>query len=242
MGTLSLACIAPPHCEGVLSILAEHGCGVVHHTAASPVAPWPSDTTTGGRGRHSTCHSTRRYSTLQERTGWTAHPTRAARTAPASTPWTIGRCLVNSRLGVRVPASPQTAGQGQQLRQPQNSQRVGDSVNCLSLRPNTQRGRTRKVALTSGSMNSRVISDEYLSFSRETSSWIAASSRITSATPSRTTGSMWLSVVTTQRGSARRLRALRDCTLLLNQTDSSCQIPQTGITWGRPSGHTVATQ
>jgi hypothetical protein len=31
-------------------------------------------------------------------------------------------------------------------------------------------------------------------------------------------------------------------TLLLNQTDSSCQIPQTGITCGRPSGHTVAIQ
>jgi hypothetical protein len=79
-------------------------------------------------------------------------------------------------------------------------------------------------------------------FTRETSSWIAPSSRITSATPSTTTGSMALSVVTTQRGSARRLRALRDRALLLNQTDSSCQIPQTGITWGRPSGHTVATQ
>jgi len=91
-------------------------------------------------------------------------------------------------------------------------------------------------------MNSRVMSDAYFSLTRETISWIAARSRTTSATPSTTTGSVGLSVVTTHRGSARRFRALRDCRLLLNQTDSSFQIPQTGITWGRPSGHTVATQ
>ncbi|MDF2740577.1 MAG: hypothetical protein K0S88_1945 [Actinomycetia bacterium] len=67
----------------------------------------------------------------------------------------------------------------------------GDSVNALSLRLNTQRGRTRKVALTSGSMNFRVTLDEYFSFTRETIS-----------------------------------SALRDWTLLLNQTDSSFQIPR----------------
>jgi hypothetical protein len=81
-----------------------------------------------------------------------------------------------------------------------------------------------------------------LAFTVETSARIAPSSRTTSAIPSTTTGSIALSMVTTQRGSARRLRALRDCALLLNQTDSWCQIPQTGITWGRPSGPTVAIQ
>jgi hypothetical protein len=39
MGTLSLACIAPPHYQGGLSILAEHGSAVVHHTAASREPP-----------------------------------------------------------------------------------------------------------------------------------------------------------------------------------------------------------
>jgi hypothetical protein len=39
-----------------------------------------------------------------------------------------------------------------------------------------------------------------------------------------------------------QVAALRDCTLLLNQTDLSCQMPQTGMTFGRRTGHTVATQ
>jgi hypothetical protein len=47
-------------------------------------------------------HSTCRYLTRQERTGWTVNLTRAARTAPASTRWTVDRCLVIRRLQVRV--------------------------------------------------------------------------------------------------------------------------------------------
>jgi len=45
-------------------------------------------------GGHSAGHSTRRYSAPQERTGWTTHPTWAARRALASTRWTIRCCLV----------------------------------------------------------------------------------------------------------------------------------------------------
>lgn len=64
----------------------------------------------------------------------------------------------------------------------------------------------------------------------------------TSAVPSTTTGSTGLSVVTTQRGSAARLRALRERRLLENQNAPSCQTPQTGMACGRPSGQLVATQ
>jgi hypothetical protein len=51
-----------------------------------------------------------------------------------------------------------------------------------------------------------------------------------------------LLVVTTQRGSAARFRVLRDRPELLNQNDSACHNPHTGITCGRPSGHVVASQ
>ena len=48
---------------------------------------------------HSDGHSTRRHSAPQERTGWTTLLTGAARTARASTPWTIRCCLVIGCLG-----------------------------------------------------------------------------------------------------------------------------------------------
>jgi hypothetical protein len=64
----------------------------------------------------------------------------------------------------------------------------------------------------------------------------------TSASPSITTGSTAFSVVTTQRGSAARLRTLRDPRLLENQNAPSCQTPQTGMACGRPSGQRLATQ
>jgi len=50
------------------------------------------------------------------------------------------------------------------------------------------------------------------------------------------------SVVTTQLGSRERFRVLRDWTLLLNQNVLSSHIPQTGMTCGRPSAQTLATQ
>ena len=46
-------------------------------------------------------HSTSHYSARQQRTGWTTHPTRPARTASVKTPWTIRCCLVN-----RCPPAP----------------------------------------------------------------------------------------------------------------------------------------
>ena len=50
------------------------------------------------------------------------------------------------------------------------------------------------------------------------------------------------SVVTTQRGSAERLRALRERRPLLNHRASPSQTPHTGIECGRPSGHRLVTQ
>jgi hypothetical protein len=49
-------------------------------------------------------------------------------------------------------------------------------------------------------------------------------------------------VVTQQRGSAARLRTLREPAALVNQSMLSSHMPQTGMTCGRPSGQTVATQ
>lgn len=62
-----------------------------------------------------------------------------------------------------------------------------------------------------------------------------------SATPSTTTGSLASSVVTMHRASNVRLRALRERPPVENHNASSCQTPHTGMRWGRPSGHTVAT-
>ena len=47
-------------------------------------------------GCHSVCHSTRRYSGQQQRTGWTSHLTRPERTASASTRWMVASCLVTA--------------------------------------------------------------------------------------------------------------------------------------------------
>ena len=60
--------------------------------------------------------------------------------------------------------------------------------------------------------------------------------------PSMTTGSEASSVVMQQRGSAVRLRIFREPTALVNQSMLSSHMPQTGMTCGRPSGQTVATQ
>ncbi len=60
--------------------------------------------------------------------------------------------------------------------------------------------------------------------------------------PSTTTGFLASSVVTTHRGLAARFFDLRDGRLLLNQKDSSCHIPHTGIAWGLASGHMVTIQ
>jgi hypothetical protein len=73
----------------------------------------------GASGCHSACHSTRHHSARQERTGWTTLPTRPARTALSTTPWTIRCCLVircpPARTGLRASdlpaAAPHTASQ-----------------------------------------------------------------------------------------------------------------------------------
>jgi hypothetical protein len=49
-------------------------------------------------------------------------------------------------------------------------------------------------------------------------------------------------VVMQQRGSAVRFRIFREPTALVNQSMLSSHMPQTGMTCGRPSGQTVATQ
>jgi hypothetical protein len=71
---------------------------------------------------------------------------------------------------------------------------------------------------------------------------IASGSETKLALPSTTTGSSASSVVTTQRGSAARLRALRDRGPLLNHTASPSHTAQTGIECGRPSGHRLVIQ
>jgi hypothetical protein len=65
-----------------------------------------SSTVQGAGSGHSRSHSTRGYSARQERPGWTTHPTWTARTARASTPWTIRCCLVDSWPGDSAPAGP----------------------------------------------------------------------------------------------------------------------------------------
>jgi hypothetical protein len=56
------------------------------------------------------------------------------------------------------------------------------------------------------------------------------------------TGSDASSVVTQQRGSARKLRTFREPEADVNQSVLSSHMPHTGIVCGRPSGHTLATQ
>ena len=55
-----------------------------------------------------------------------------------------------------------------------------------------------------------------------------------------------VSGATVQRGSARRLRALRDAPPVLKKNapkaPSSCQTPHTTAAWGAPEGSTVPTQ
>jgi hypothetical protein len=72
MGTLSLACIAPPHDQAGLSILAEHGSAVVHHTAASRELPARQ---TPPLEVEDVIHQA--LLGLTGRTGWTTRPTRS---------------------------------------------------------------------------------------------------------------------------------------------------------------------
>jgi MFS transporter, DHA2 family, multidrug resistance protein len=123
-----------------------------------------------------------------------------------------------------------------------NTQRVGEPVKSSWAMPNAQAGRTRIVALTPGSRNSTVMPASYLAFMRSTKRATASNWVTSAALPSSTTGSAASSVVTTQRASAARLRALRDRRLLLNQSAARSHTPHTGITCGLPSGHRVVTQ
>ena len=70
----------------------------------------------------------------------------------------------------------------------------------------------------------------------------AAGSVTRLAVPSTTTDSPACSGVTAQRGSAARLRALRELPPVLKAKAPSRQQPQTAARWGAPSGPVVATQ
>ncbi len=107
----------------------------------------------------------------------------------------------------------------------------------------TRRGRTPMVAFCSGSRKSTPKSVRYLAFIKSTTRRSTGGSVEMRAMPSMTTGSEASSVVMQQRGSAARLRTLREPAALVNQSVlSSSHMPQTGMTCGRPSGQTVATQ
>ena len=84
------------------------------------------------------------------------------------------------------------------------------------------------------------IQDDLVTAARNLAIWRASTTR--SARPSTITGSRGSSVVMAQRGSAARLRALRERTPLENHSRPSRHTPQTGITCGAPSGRTVAHQ
>ena len=115
----------------------------------------------------------------------------------------------------------------------------GDPVKSSCASANAQSGRTRTVACAA--RNSAAM-PPYLASITAAIRPIASRSCTSSAAPSTTTGSFASSVATTQRGSAATLRALRDRRPLLNQNARSSHTPQTGIEWGRPSGHTLVSQ
>ena len=98
------------------------------------------------------------------------------------------------------------------------------------------------VAFFSGSRKSTPKSVRYLAFIKSTTRRSTAVSVEICAVPSMTTGSEASSVVMQQRGSAARLRTLRDPVLLVNQSVLSSHMPQTGMMCGLPSGQTVTTQ
>ena len=82
----------------------------------------------------------------------------------------------------------------------------------------------------------------YLSFIRSITRRRSAGSPTIRARPSTTTASEASSVLTQQRGSAARLRTLREAALLVNHSTASSHMAHTGMVCGWPSGHTVVTQ
>jgi len=82
--------------------------------------------------------------------------------------------------------------------------------------PITFCGRTRIVAFRAGSRKLISMPVWYFSFISSSARRMLRSSRMIAAMPSITTGSPASSVVITQRGSARRLRALRELTPQVN--------------------------
>src|SRR5215218_9552040 len=70
------------------------GMHMLHTTELPPAVQEPPALAQGPGLGHSDGRSTSRYSAPLERIGWTTGRTSPARTAPASTPWTIRCCLV----------------------------------------------------------------------------------------------------------------------------------------------------
>ena len=110
-------------------------------------------------------------------------------------------------------------------------------ANSRSISPNTDCGRTRTIGFSAGSGGASGYLRAYASISAASASGSVGNS----AVPWTITGSS-PSVWTVQRGSARRLRALRDRPPVLNHRQRSSHTAHTGITCGAPPGEIVTTQ
>src|ERR1700733_1517468 len=122
------------------------------------------------------------------------------------------------------------------------TQRVGDPVKSLCSMEKTRCGRTPIVAFFAGLRKSRSTPLWYLAFIRSTTRCSTDESVANRAVPPMMTGSDASSVVTQQRGSARRFLTFRDSAAEVNHSVLSSHMPHTGMVCGRPSGQVLTTQ
>src|SRR4029453_5720405 len=114
-GSLRPLSVQPPT---VMAAPIQHGPRREDEWAVDQARTWTSLTRVERLACHSSCHSTTAHPARQDRTLWTTHLTRPARTARASTRWMIRACLVTCcharsallRRGLLTAARPLPSG------------------------------------------------------------------------------------------------------------------------------------